>query len=103
MIVIFMDNKMKEILVEKVTVNIGTGGPGERLDMAKELLQKMTNRTPLQTQAKKRNPVWKLRQGMPIGAKVTLRKKAAMEFLEKAFVAKRKTLKEQNFDSTCNF
>jgi large subunit ribosomal protein L5 len=90
-------------MIDKVTVNIGVGSPGERLEAAKELLSRLTGQKPIETLAKKRNPVFKLRKGLPIGAKVTLRGKAAKEFLEKALLAKRKILKEKNFDKTGNF
>ena len=96
-------NKMQEILVEKVTVNIGVGSPGERLDYAKELLSKLTERKPIETKAKKRNPVWKLRAGLPIGVKVTLRGKSAHDFLGNALIARRKPLSSGNFDKTGNF
>src|SRR3989338_3672773 len=96
-------NKMREILIEKVTVNIGVGSPGERLDYAKELLSKLTGKKPIETKAKKRNPVFKLRQGLPIGVKVTLRGKPATEFLEKALIANKNLLNMRNFDATGNF
>jgi large subunit ribosomal protein L5 len=94
---------MREIVIEKVTVNIGVGAPGERLEFAKDLLKRLTGRTPIETQAKRREPVFKLRKGLPIGAKVTLRKAAAKEFLEKALTAKRRALSAGNFDKTGNF
>ncbi|MDD5022831.1 MAG: 50S ribosomal protein L5 [Candidatus ainarchaeum sp.] len=99
-----MENKnpMRKIKIEKVTVNIGIGSSGDRLDNAKELLKRVTNEKPIETKAKDRNPVFKLRKGLPIGAKVTLRGKKAKEFLEKALVARKKTLKESNFDRTGN-
>lgn len=96
-------NKMQEILIEKVTVNIGVGAPGERLDYAKELLSKMTAKKPIETKAKKRNPVFKLRVGLPIGTKVTLRGPQAITFLNKALTANKFTLKQRNFDATGNF
>ncbi len=98
-----MDNKMKIISVEKITVNLGVGESGERLDFAKELLAKLSGRKPIETLAKKRNPVWKLRIGLPIGVKVTLRGKPAHNFLEKALIARRKPLEVRNFDRTGNF
>ena len=94
---------MQGIRIEKVTVNIGVGSPGERLDFAKELLSKLSGKKPVETTAKKRNPVWKLRVGLPIGTKVTLRGKGAEEFLGKALTAKKKTLNSTNFDKTGNF
>jgi large subunit ribosomal protein L5 len=97
-------NKMREILIRKVTVNIGVGAPGDKLDQAKGLLERLTNeRKPVETVARRRDPVFKLRKGMAIGTKVTLRGDDAKTFLEKALVAKRKTLKETNFDKQGNF
>jgi large subunit ribosomal protein L5 len=95
---------MRDISIEKVTVNIGVGAPGERLDNARGLLSRLAgNRKPVETVAKRREPVFKLRKGMPIGTKVTLRGEDAKSFLEKALSARRKTLKESNFDRQGNF
>jgi len=94
---------MQEIIIDKVTVNIGVGAPGERLEFAKDLLKRLTGRTPIETLAKRREPVFKLRKGLPIGTKVTLRKAAAKEFLEKALTARRRMLSSGNFDKTGNF
>ena len=44
---------MREILIEKVTVNIGVGSPGERLDYAKELIEKLSGATAVMTLAKR--------------------------------------------------
>ena len=95
---------MREILIEKVTVNIGCGTPGDKLENAKNLLSRITDgRQPIETHAKRREPTFKLRKGLPIGTKLTLRGKSAKEFLEKAIIAKRKVLKTSNFDKTGNF
>jgi len=97
------ENPMRKILIEKVTVNIGTGQPGEKLDNAKGLLERLTGKKPIETNAKRREPAFKLRKGLAIGTKVTLRGKDAESFLEKALAAKRKVLKETNFDRAGNF
>lgn len=98
------ENKMRELIIEKVTVNIGVGSPGERLDFAKDLLTRLTDgRKPIETTARRREPVFKLRKGLAIGVKVTLRGKSATDFLEKAFAAKRKVIKQSNFDREGNF
>ena len=99
-----MSEKMREILIEKVTVNIGVGSPGDRLEHAKGLISKLTgDRKPVETKARRREPVFKLRKGLPIGTKVTLRDEEAKIFLEKALTARRKMLKESNFDKQGNF
>lgn len=96
------DNPMRELRIEKVTVNIGAGSAGEALENAKELLKKLTNKQPIETKAKGRNPVFNLRKGLQIGVKATLRGKDAFEFLEKAFTAKKKTIEGRNFDRLGN-
>ncbi len=97
-------NPMRELVVEKVTVNIGVGSPGERLDFAKQLVSRLSGGSkPIETTARKREPVFRLRKGLPIGVKVTLRGKKALTFLENAFTAKRKVINERNFDREGNF
>lgn len=96
-------NPMRDITIEKVTANIGIGASGERLDHAKELLEKLTGAKVVLTRAKKRNPTFKLRSGMEIGVKTTLRGALALEFLNKALAAKKKVLRAGNFDSRGNF
>ena len=98
------ENPMREILIEKVTANIGTGQPGDVLDNAKGLLEKLCEgRRAVETNAKKREPAFKLRKGLAIGVMITLRGKPANDFLEKALAAKRKVLMARNFDREGNF
>ena len=98
-----MSEKMREIIVEKVTVNIGVGSPGDRLENAKGLISKLSGgRKPVETRAKRRDPVFKLRKGLPIGVKLTLRGASAKEFIDKALTAKRRLLRETNFDKQGN-
>jgi large subunit ribosomal protein L5 len=96
-------NPMREIKISKVTVNIGVGSPGERLDNAQKLMGEITGAKPLVTKARVRNPVFKLRKGLPIGVKATLRKEGARMFLKKAFIAVKNMVSENNFDNRGNF
>ncbi|MEK6934481.1 MAG: 50S ribosomal protein L5 [Nanoarchaeota archaeon] len=96
-------NKMKEIQVERVTLNIGTGGPGEGLDKAMKLLKNLTGLKPVATTTNKRIPSWGLRPGLQIGCKVTLRGKKAEAFLKSLFEAKSNQLEPSNFDNQGNF
>jgi large subunit ribosomal protein L5 len=95
-------NPMREILVDKVTVNIGVGATGERLDNARELLGRLTGKKPVETFARRREPAFKIRKGMSIGTKVTMRGKDAYDFIEKALAAKKKILNPRNFDKGGN-
>ncbi|MCK4883695.1 MAG: 50S ribosomal protein L5 [Candidatus Diapherotrites archaeon] len=96
-------NSMKQIRVEKVTLNIGAGEPGEKLEKAKLLIEKLTEKKPIETLSKVRQPKWGLRAGLPIGAKVTLRGEDAIEFLKKAFYAVEERVSEKSFDNQGNF
>ncbi len=95
-------NKMQEIRVEKVTLNIGTGGPGEKLDKATKLLQNLTGVKPVSTSTKKRIPTWGTRPGLKIGCKVTLRGEKARNFLKRLLEAKGNRLKVSSFDQQGN-
>ncbi len=78
---------MQEILLDKVTLNIGIGSNEQQLQGAKSLLSLITGRKAVATIAKKRNPTLKLKEGQAIGAMVTIRKKAAADLLSKALDA----------------
>ena len=74
--------------LEKITVNVGAG---EARDNAKVLdsvvaeLTKITGQKPVVTKAKKSVANFKLREGMNIGAKVTLRGDRMWEFMDRLF------------------
>lgn len=89
---------MKNIKIEKVTLNIGVGAPGDKLDKAKLLLETISKSKPCLTSTSKRIPTWGLRPGLDIGTKVTLRGKKAKELLFNLLKAKSNILKASNFD-----
>jgi len=94
---------MREIKIEKVTLNMGTGEPGEKLDKAVKLLKSISGENPVKTVTQKRIPTWKIRPGLNIGTKVTLRKEKAQKMLKRLLQAKNNQLKESNFDENGNF
>jgi len=72
--------------VEKVVLNMGLGEAIQNvkiLDSAAEELGLISGQKAVITKAKKSIATFKLRQGMPIGAMVTLRKKKMFEFLDR--------------------
>jgi len=96
-------NKMREISVDKVVINIGVGEPGEPLKRAEQVIKMIVPNKPVQTRAKVKAPTWGIREGLPIGVKVTLRKSKADDFLKKAFQAVDKSIKAKSFDKNGNF
>lgn len=72
--------------IEKIVINMGVGDAvsnAKALDKAVEELTAITGQKPLITKAKKSIAGFKLREGMPIGAKVTLRGERMYAFLDK--------------------
>lgn len=79
-------NKLAVPKVAKVVVHIGTG-PGIKdakfLETAEDTLQRITGQRPVKTLAKKSIANFKIRQGMVVGLKVTLRGRRMWDFLTK--------------------
>ncbi len=74
--------------IEKVVINIGVGDAiqnSKYLDEAVEELAAISGQQPVITKAKKSIANFKVREGMPIGCKVTLRADRLYEFLDKLF------------------
>ena len=96
-------NVMKEIRIEKLTLNIGTGKPGQELEKGKILLKKISTLKPAETLTQKRIPGWGLRPNLVIGCKVTLRGEKAKEVLSTLLAAKDNKLSARSFDAYGNF
>jgi large subunit ribosomal protein L5 len=94
-------HEMREPRIEKAVVHMGVGQGGRELANAEDILAEVTGQTPVRTQAKKTEPEFNIREGDPIGAKVTLREEDAREFLETALPIV--TLSRSQFDETGNF
>lgn len=79
-------NKMAVPKLKKINVNVGVGeavSDRKRLDDVVQNIALITGQRPVLTKAKKSISNFKLREGMPIGCKVTLRKKIMYEFLDR--------------------
>ena len=79
-------NIMQLPKIEKVIINMGVGeavGNPKALDAAVTDLTIIAGQKPILTRAKKSLAAWKLREGMPIGTKVTLRGTRMYQFLDK--------------------
>ena len=79
-------NIMQLPKIEKVIINMGVGeavGNPKALDAAVTDLTAISGQKPILTRAKKSLAAWKLREGMPIGTKVTLRGTRMYQFLDK--------------------
>ena len=88
--------------IEKITVNIGVGEAGERLKKAETVLENLTGQKPIETLSRTTNKDWGIRLHMPLGCKVTLRGKAASEFLKEALITRENKIAEYSFDDEGN-
>jgi large subunit ribosomal protein L5 len=98
--------------LEKVTLNMGVGDAKQNskaLDDAVEQLALITGQRPVITRAKKSIAGFKLREGMPIGCKATLRGDRMYEFLDRLFTIALPRIRDfrginpRSFDGRGNF
>ena len=74
--------------LDKIVINIGLGDTKENpkeLEIAIKELAQITGQKPITTKSKKAIAAFKLRAGVPIGCKVTLRRDKMYDFAEKLF------------------
>ena len=93
---------MKLIKIEKITLNIGTGTDATKLEKGIKLINHISGKKPVKTFTTKRIPTWGVRPGLPLGCKLTLRKKGAKEMLVRLLQAKENQLASKQFDNVGN-
>lgn len=89
-------NEMREIKIEKIVLNIGVGEPGEKLENAKTILERITGRKPVYRKTKKRT-TFGVAKGRDIGVIVTIRGEETKKLLEKLIKAKENKLNKRCF------
>ncbi|MCK4336034.1 MAG: 50S ribosomal protein L5 [Candidatus Aenigmarchaeota archaeon] len=95
-------NPMREIKLEKVTINIGAGEAGPKLEMAKKLLEKLSEGKVVVTKTHKRT-TFGVAKKKPIGVKITMRGERAKEFLRNVLKANENRISPEQFDNNGNF
>ena len=105
-------NSMQVPKVQKITLNMGVGKAVEdkkAIEKAQNDLEKIAGQKPIITKAKKSVASYKIREGFPIGCKVTLRKTRMYEFLDRLInialprVRDFRGLDKKSFDGTGNY
>ena len=105
-------NVMEVPKLEKVTINMGLGEDKDNakvMESAVEEIALISGQKPVITKAKKSIANFKVRQGMPVGAKVTLRGDNMYEFVDKLFnislprVRDFKGVSKNSFDGRGNY
>ena len=107
-----LKNKFEVPKITKIVVNIGVGeaaADSKKIDSASSDLATITGQKPIVTKAKKSIAGFKLRKGVNIGCKVTLRKNRMYEFLDRLVyialprVRDFKGLSKKSFDKSGNY
>ena len=105
-------NVMEVPKLEKITINMGLGDAKDNpkmMETAVEEIALLTGQRPVITKAKKSIANFKVRQGMPVGAKVTLRGENMYRFADKFFnialprVRDFKGVSKNSFDGRGNY
>lgn len=94
-------NPMKEIRIEKVTLNMGAGEAGPKLEKCKKIMEVISGKKVVITKTKKRSTF--MAKNRPIGVKVTLRGDEAKRMLKKLLAAVENKIKDSQFDENGNF
>jgi len=79
-------NRLEVPRLDKIVINMGVGEATQdkkKVEQAAAEMEKISGQKPVITKAKKSIAQFKLREGMPIGAKVTLRRDRMYEFLDR--------------------
>ena len=107
-----LSNKMQVPKLKKIVLNMGVGDgkdDSKLIDRAQEELTLITGQKAVKTKAKKAISGFKIREGMPLGASVTLRNKIMYEFLDRLVniaiprIRDFRGLNENSFDGKGNF
>jgi large subunit ribosomal protein L5 len=96
-----MSNPMKEISLEKMTLNIGAGEPGPKLEKSQKILEIITGNKVVITKTRKRTTFGGAKN-RPIGVMTTMRGAKAEELL-KRLVQAVEEFRESQFDRNGNF
>lgn len=95
-------NVMKQIQLDKITLNMGSGSDSNRSEKAVKLLQAISESKPVKTITQKRIPTWGVRPGLRVGCKVTLRGKKAEDLLNRLFKSIENKINIKKFDNQGN-
>ena len=105
-------NRMQVPRIDKIVINMGVGEATQdkkKVDQAVSEMELIAGQKPVVTKAKKSIAQFKLREGMPIGCKVTLRKERMYEFLDRFItialprVRDFRGLSDKSFDGRGNY
>ena len=91
------DNKMREIKIEKLILNLCTGEGGDKLTKAAKVLEDLTNQKPVESKARYTIRSFSIKRNEKIAVHVTVRGKQAETLLQNALKVKEHELRKENF------
>ncbi len=95
------ENPMRQIRIEKVTLNIGCGDDKQKIERAQKLLEKITEGRPVITKSKRRS-TFGIAKGRPLGVKITLRNNKGEQFFNSVLKSVDNLVKTSQIDSSGN-
>ena len=95
------ENPMKEIRIEKVTLNIGCGDDKHKIEKAQDLLKRLTSAKTVVTKSRKRS-TFGVAKGRPLGVKLTLRDEKAEQFFSSILKSVENKVRDSQVDNGGN-